>query len=176
MNKKILFFFIIIGAFVFTQKSFAETVPFAFENVKPAVSFSDSSLSVFTSLSVKEIEKLAGRKLSFKEKIAVKIYKHNPSLFKRFADSTEEKKMERKASWSKWLGIGSLIGLIIPGVNLLSLPAAIIAIVFGASTQDNIKTKKNARQGITFGIITLAIILLLAALVVLIVSALGGWR
>ena len=80
MNKKILFFFIIIGAIVSTQKTFAETVPFSFGNVKPAVSFSDSNLSVFN-LSVKKIEKLAGRKLSFKEKIAVKIYKHNPSLF-----------------------------------------------------------------------------------------------
>ena len=173
MNKKILFFFIVIGAIVSAQKTFAETVPFAFENVKPAVSFSDSNFSVFTNLSVKEIEKLAGRKLSFKEKIAVKIYKHNPSLFKRFADSTEEKKLERKALWSKWLGIGSLIGLFIPGVGLLSVPAAIIAIVFGISTQDKVKNKRNARQGITFGIITLAIIVLLVALVVVIVSSLG---
>ena len=172
MNKKILYFFIIIGAVVTTQKTFAETVPFAFENVKPAVSFSDSNFSVFN-LSVKEIEKLAGRKLSFKEKIAVKIYKHNPTLYKRFADSTEEKKLEKKALWSKWLGIGSLIGLFIPGVGLLSVPAAIIAIVFGISTQDNIKNKRNARQGITFGIITLAIIVLLVALVVVIVSSLG---
>lgn len=173
MNKKILYFFIIIGAVVSTQKTFAETVPFAFENVKPAVSFSDSNFSVFSNLSVKEIEKLAGRKLSFKEKIAVKIYKHNPTLYKRFADSTEEKKLEKKALWSKWLGIGSLIGLFIPGVGLLSVPAAIIAIVFGISTQDKVKNKRNARQGITFGIITLAIILLLVALVVVIVSSLG---
>ena len=172
MNKKILYFFIIIGAIVSAQKTFAETVPFAFENVKPAVSFSDSNLSVFN-LSVKEIEKLAGRKLSFKEKIAVKIYKHNPTLYKRFADSTEEKKLEKKALWSKWLGIGSLIGLFIPGVGLLSVPAAIIAIVFGISTQDKVKNKRNARQGITFGIITLAIIVLLVALVVVIVSSLG---
>ena len=173
MNKKILFFIIIIGAIVSAQKTFAETVPFAFENVKPALSFSDSNFSVFTNLSVKEIEKLAGRKLSFKEKIAVKIYKHNPSLYKRFADSTEEKKLEKKALWSKWLGIGSLIGLFIPGVGLLSMPAAIIAIVFGISTQDKVKNKRNARQGITFGIITLAIIVLLVALVVVIVSSLG---
>lgn len=173
MNKKILFFIIIIGAIVSAQKTFAETVPFAFENVKPALSFSDSNFSVFTNLSVKEIEKLAGRKLSFKEKIAVKIYKHNPSLYKRFADSTEEKKLEKKALWSKWLGIGSLIGLFIPGVGLLSVPAAIIAIVFGISTQDKVKNKRNARQGITFGIITLAIIVLLVALVVVIVSSLG---
>ena len=173
MNKKILFFFIVIGAIVSAQKTFAETVPFSFENVKPAVSFSDSNFSVFTNLSVKEIEKLAGRKLSFKEKIAVKIYKHNPSLYKRFADSTDEKKMEKKALWSKWLGIGSLIGLFIPGVGLLSVPAAIIAIVFGISTQDKVKNKRNARQGITFGIITLAIIVLLVALVVVIVSSLG---
>ena len=75
--------------------------------------------------------------------------------------------------WSKWLGIGSLIGLFIPGVGVLSLPAAIIAIVFGASTQDKVKNKRNARQGITFGIITLAVILLLVALVVVIVSAWG---
>ncbi len=173
MNKKILFLFIVIGAIISIQKTFAETIPFSFKNMKPAASFSDSNLSVITHLSVKEIEKLAGRKLSFKEKIAVKIYKHNPSLYNQYADSTEEKKLEKKALWSKWLGIGSLIGLFIPGVGALSLPAAIIAIVFGASTKDKVKNKRNSRQGITFGIITLGIILLLAALVVVIVASLG---
>ena len=173
MNKNLLYLFIVIGGIISIQKTFAATVSFSFENVKPAAGFSDTNLSLINHLSVKEIEKLAGRKLSFKEKIAVKIYKQNPSLYHQYADSTEEKKLEKKALWSKWLGIGSLIGLFIPAVGVLSLPAAIIAIVFGASTKDKVKNKRNARQGITFGIITLAIILLLVALVVVIVSAWG---
>lgn len=173
MNKKIFSLFFILSIVFSVQKTFAETIPVSFAIVKSAAVFSDTNFFVLTHLSKKEIQKLAGRKLSFKEKLAIKLYKGNPTLFHQYADSTEEKKLEKKALWSKWLGIGSLIGLFIPGVGLLSLPAAIIAIVFGTSTRDKVKDKRNSRQGIAFGIITLGIIVLLVALVVTIVAALA---
>lgn len=172
MLKKIVLLIIVIAAIILTHKTHAATVPFTFEKVKPSVVFSDSGFNLLSRYSVKEIEKIAGRKLSFKEKIAVKLYKSNPSLYNKYVDSTEEKKMENKALWAKWLGIGSLIGLFVPGLNVLALPAATIAIVFGTATIDKVKNKKNSRQGITFGIITLAVILLLVLLVVIIVSSL----
>ena len=173
MNKKILSSLFLIICIISTQKIFAETVTFQIKKNKIAFYFFDSSLTIINHLSIKEIEKLAGRKLSFKEKIAVKIYKSHPSLYNQFADSKEEKKQEKKALWAKWLGIGSLIGLFVPGVGLLSLPAAILAIVFGTATENKVKNKRNSRQGITFGIITIGLILLLVALVILIVSAAG---
>ena len=173
MNKKILLSFFFFIGIISTQKICAETVPFQFNKTLPTSNFSDSNLAIINHLSIKEIEKLAGRKLNFKEKIAIKIYKSNPALYNHIEDSTEDKKLEKKALWSKWLGIGSLIGLFVPGVGLLSLPAAILAIVFGTSTQNKVKNKRDARQGITFGIITIGIILLLVALVVSIVTSFG---
>lgn len=173
MNIKTLFLFIFICTLFFSKNTSGESVSFALGKSHTVTVFSDSSLSIFNHLSIKEIEKRAGRTLKFKEKVAIKFFKANPSLFKQFTDSTEEKKLEKKALWSKWLGIGSLIGLFVPGVNILSLPAAIIAIVFGANTVDKVKDKRNSRQGITFGIITLGVILLLVALVVIIIASLG---
>ena len=172
MYKKVFFLFIVIIVSFCQQETFATSSFAPFIEVKKIPNFSDSNLSVLSHLSIKQIESLTGRKLNLKERFALKIYKSKPALFNQYIDSTEEKKLEKKALWSKWLGIGSLIGLFIPGINLLSLPAAIIAIVFGISTQDKVKDKKNSRQGITFGIITLGIIVLLVALVVVIVAAL----
>ncbi len=174
MKNQILFLFFVVIGILSTQHTHAEVASFTLKIEKPVSIFSDTNLSPISHLSVNEIQKLAGRKLSFKEKIAIKIYKSNPTLFNKYADSTDEKRLEKKALWAKWLGIGSLISLFIPGLNLLSLPAAIIAIVFGTSTIDKVKDKKNSRQGITFGIITLGIIVLLVALVVIIVASLGG--
>ena len=173
MNKNILFFFIFIGATFFSKYTSGASVSFAIEKRNSSALFSDSNLSIFNHLSIKEIEKRAGRTLKLKEKVAIKFFKANPSLFKQFTDSAEDKKWEKKALWSKWLGIGSLIGLFIPGLNILSLPAAIIAIVFGADTINKVKDKRNSRQGITFGIITIAVILLLVAILIAIISSLG---
>ena len=173
MQKKILFLFFLLTCCIFTNKTFAEVLPFQFEKQKATVNFSDSNLKLLTHLSVKEIEKLSGRKLSFKEKIAVKLYKSNPNFYNQFVDSTEEKRLEKKALWAKWLGIGSLISLIVPGVGLLALPAAIIAIVFGTETKNKLKDKTNSNLGIIFGVITIGLILLLVALVILIVSSIG---
>jgi len=173
MYKKVCVLFVLIICCVSTKKLFAETVPYQFEKQKTTLNFSDSNFNVINRLSVKEIEKLSGRKLNFKEKIAIKLYKSNPQFYNNFVDSTDEKKIEKKALWAKWLGIGSLVGLFVPVVGLLSLPAAIIAIVFGASTIDKVKNKRNSRQGIIFGIITIGVLLLLVALVAIIVSGFG---
>ncbi|MCY7291957.1 MAG: hypothetical protein LH615_07210 [Ferruginibacter sp.] len=175
MYKKVFILFMLIMCCVSTKKVFADAVPYQFEKQKTTLNFSDSNLHLITRLSIKEIEKLSGRKLNFKEKMAVKLYKSNPIFYNNFTDSTQEKKLERKALWSKWLGIGSLIGIIIPFVSLLSLPAAIIAIVFGATTLNKVKDKSNSRQGITFGIITIGVILLIIAIVVALVSSFGIW-
>ena len=173
MYKKVYLLIILIVVSFCQQETFASSFT-PFLEVRKSPIFSDSNLSVLNHLSIKQIESLTGRRLNLKEKIALSIYKSKPSLFNRIIDSTEEKRLEKKALWAKWLGIGSLISLFIPGLNLLSLPAAIIAIVFGTSTIDKVKDKKNSRQGITFGIITLGIIVLLVALVVIIVASLGG--
>jgi hypothetical protein len=173
MNKKVSVLFIVIIFCAASKTLFAVGIPHQFAQQKTSLNFSDSSLDLLTHLSIKDIQKLSGRKLTFKEKVSLKLYRSNKGFFNRFADSTDQKKLERKASWSKWLGIGSLIGLFIPFVNFFALPAAIIAIVFGKATQNKVKNNRDSRQGITFGIITIGLLLLLFTFVLLILSSFG---
>ena len=82
---------------------------------------------------------------------------------------------ERQKKWAKWsmiLGIGSLVALFIPGVNLVAIPAAIEALVFGIkSVEGNSNT-----QGI-IGIIAggLTLVLLIAA-IALLVAFFASWN
>ncbi|MEO5944413.1 MAG: hypothetical protein ABIP30_10270 [Ferruginibacter sp.] len=173
MNKKVSVLLILIIFCVAAKTAFAVGIPHQFAQQKTSIEFSDSSLYLLTHLSIKEIQLLSGRKLTFKEKIALKIYKSNPGFFNRFTDSTDQKKLENKARWAKRLGIGSLISLFIPFVDILALPAAIIAIVFGKATQNKVKNKRDSKQGITFGIITIGAILLMVTLIIIILSSFG---
>ncbi|MEO7046326.1 MAG: hypothetical protein ABI091_13535 [Ferruginibacter sp.] len=173
MNKAVIVLFIMIMCFTSTTKIFAVSIPHSFEQQQTSHNFSDSSLYLLTHLSIKEIQILSGRKLTFKEKIALKIYKSNAGFFNRFADSTDQKKLEKKARWAKLLGIGSLISLFIPFVDILALPAAIMAIIFGKATQNKVKNKRDSKQGITFGIITIGVLLLMITLIILILSSFG---
>jgi hypothetical protein len=69
------------------------------------------------------------------------------------------------------LGISSLCILFIPALNLLSLPMAILAIIFGASVIKKIKVKKKAQIGIIFGSITTVLILATLAIVAIILGS-----
>jgi hypothetical protein len=84
------------------------------------------------------------------------------------AEPGAEEKIEKKALWAKWLGIGSLIGLLIPGVNLLSLPAAVLAVILGTETIKKTKHPGYARQGIIFGCITAGLLLIVGLIVALV--------
>jgi hypothetical protein len=87
------------------------------------------------------------------------------------SDSLRLDKTERKAVWSMSLGISSLCILFIPALNLLSLPMAILAIIFGASVIKKIKVKKKAQIGIIFGSITTVLILATLAIVAIILGS-----
>lgn len=85
-----------------------------------------------------------------------------------FYEPVADKKIEKKAVWAKWLGIGSLIGLFIPGINLLSLPAAVAAVILGSETLKKTKHPGYARQGIIFGCITAGLLLIVGLIVALV--------
>lgn len=87
---------------------------------------------------------------------------------KTFTGPDSEEKIEKKAVWAKWLGIGSLIGLFIPGINLLSLPAAVAAVILGTETLKKTKHPGYARQGIIFGCITAGLLLIVGLIVALV--------
>lgn len=81
-------------------------------------------------------------------------------------------KQKRWAKWSMILGLAGLVLLFIPTVNIIAIPAAIVALVFGIkSVEGNSNT-----QGI-IGIIAggLTLVLLIAA-IALLVAFFASWN
>lgn len=79
--------------------------------------------------------------------------------------------MKRKAKWAKWLGLGSLIGLFTP-FCILSLPAAIVAIIISHQVPKESVYYKDATTGKITGWITIGF---LAALAFVLTTILIRW-
>ena len=120
------------------------------------------------SLRIKDIEKMRGRKLSLKEKIAVIILrtklKHAP------------KEDKQPGNLALIFGISAaatfLLGLLVPPILFASLAAAIVAIVLGSNAKRKNPSDGKARAAVLLGWITLG---LLALLTVVAVIALAEW-
>lgn len=91
----------------------------------------------------------------------------------------ENDRIRRKAKWAKFLGIGSLVGLLLPVVGVLSLPAAIVAIITGNQAKKDAPDKKSlqdAKTGVITGWVTVGLFVLAILLVILIIAALTDWN
>ncbi len=113
-----------------------------------------------------EIEKWTGKKLKLVEKIQLKLFqkKYRSALAPIEGEPTERQKKQGKISMI--LGIISVVFLFIPYINLIAIPAAIIALVLGIkSVKDNGNT-----QGL-IGLITGAVTLFLFFIALILVAA-----
>lgn len=95
-------------------------------------------------------------------------------------DSTnvENDRVRKKAKWAKFLGIGSLVGLLLPVVGVLSLPAAIVAIITGNQAKKDAPDKKSfqdAKTGVITGWVTIGLFALAVILVIIIIAAFANW-
>jgi len=121
-------------------------------------------LKKITSLNIKDLQKLAGRKFSLKEKISFLILKKS---LKHKSGGTQG-----QGQTAFILGIAALamlvIGLFVFPVLVGSLVASILAIVFGSVASKKDPSDKKANMGKLFGWITLVLIALLAILVVVV--------
>lgn len=166
MRQKFLTCLICFNCILFYKSGFADNASVPFKVFCITKNCRDGNFYKLSCIYATHVEKFPGQTLKLKETVAFKSLK----VEKGISDSSDSIRFERRAVWAKRLGIGSLIAILIPGLNILSLPAAIIAIVLGTSSIKKVKNKKNARQGITFGIITTAIAVLLIGIVVIVVS------
>lgn len=130
----------------------------------------NASLNKFLTSTPSEIEKITGKKLNFVERIQLKFFqkkllKHSPE---EGGEPTAKQKKQGKISMI--LGISSIVLLLIPYVGLLSIPAAIAAMVLGIKS---IKGNSNT-QGL-IGLITGSATLFIILIAILIVASGGFW-
>jgi hypothetical protein len=121
----------------------------------------------FTKIKAKDIERFTGKRLTLFQKVKLKIAQ---KILKKLSDEEITDKQKKQAEASLILGIGSLVLLLLSGVlsvfGLLCIPAAILAIIFGAKS---LKGNSNAK-GIV-GVVTGGVTLLLIVLAIIIVLA-----
>ena len=120
------------------------------------------------SMKMKDFRKLAGRKLTLKEKVSFIILKHK---LKQQAKDSE--KQGQTAFTFGLIAVGLLLlGLFVPYVILGSLVAAILAIVTGAMAKKGDGDNRKAKAGQLLGWITLGLI---AFLFILAAVVLASW-
>ena len=106
------------------------------------------------------------KKRSFVEGLKLRLVQK--TLLRKLAaekgEPTARQKRQGKASMI--LGISSIVGLIIPVVNILAIPAAIVAIVLGA-----ISLKGNSNSQGIVGLVTGSVTILLVIVAIIILAA-----
>lgn len=123
----------------------------------------------FASMKVREIEKIAGRKFSLKEKIAIKIL--------QYKTKKELKKGDESSSKGKIAMILSIIGLaliFVPYGILASVPLAILAILLGSKAVKENPQDKQAKAGRIMGFLTLGLFVVALFISLIFLAAFSG--
>jgi hypothetical protein len=129
-------------------------------------------LQHFSALSIKEIQKLAGRKLKLKEKIAIKVFQWK---IKNGFIHTKPEEGKDKGKTAMIFGIVALASLLIPIPyigGLASLVSTVLALVLGYQAKKENPNDKNARTAIVLGWITVGLYVLAAAIVIAVLASL----
>lgn len=163
---RILFIFIICGFIALPSTLRSATLP---PPVSTTIYPPEEAYKKLTSLKIKDVQKLIGRKLTFKEKVSLLILKHTP-----------KKKAQGSSKGSTALGFGIaalaliLLGLFVPYIILLSIPAAILAIVLGNKAKKQDPSDKKAQTGVIMGWIAVGAIAIIVVAAVIVAST-GAW-
>ena len=127
-----------------------------------------AALKVLVKMKTADIEKMLGRKLKFKEKIALKILK-----FKNRKTNFEDTP-SKDGKTAQTLGIIGIISFFV--FPFATIPLAILAIVYGKKAMKKNPNDKKAHTGVVLGIVTLGLILLFAIALIIVLSTLTlGW-
>lgn len=123
-----------------------------------------------SSLKIKQLQQLSGRKLTFKEKIGFLLLKH-----KLKHQRSDDKASGNTAFTLALIGLGLLVlGLFIPYIIVGSIAASILAIALGSSAYKEDHSDRKAHSAKIIGWLTLGTIVL-ALLIAVIVIATFSW-
>ena len=124
-------------------------------------------LDRIASMKTKEAQKILGRKMSLKEKIAFKVTQYK---LKKALKNKEQGKAS-KGQTAFILSLISLCLLFIPYLCIASIPLAIVGIVMGAQAKKENPNDKKANTAIILGIITLGLVVLAIILIIAILAS-----
>lgn len=166
--RKLILFAIIFGSvmsFSPATTSAAVIIPKSETNIIPQ----GDLLKKIASLKLREFQKLAGRKLTLKEKIGFLVLKHK---IKRSPQEASGKGNTAFVFGVVGLGL-FVLGLFVPYVILGALVSSILAIVVGSTAYKQDKNDRKAHAGKLLGWITLGLIALLFLLAAIVLASWG---
>jgi hypothetical protein len=122
-----------------------------------------STLEQFSRLPIKEIQKIAGRKLKLKERIAIKIVQWK---IKKQARTAKKQRADSKPGrLALVFSILALLTVGIPAAGLFLAPVfAILGLIFGYKAKRENPNDKQARTAVTLSWIALAIFVVVATI------------
>ena len=140
----------------------------------PSFSGPVDPLTAFSSLSIKQVQELIGRKLKLKEKIAVRFFQWK---LKKGFTGLKEKKERDKGKTAMILGIAAVVSPVIPVIGAISLVVcSILALTMGYQALKEDPADRKAKTGVILGWIGVGIIVLvLVILVAILASFSAGW-
>ena len=168
--KKILFIFLLFSFSIAAHPSItpASQVIVGDIGVKDPV----NPYSYLSSMKVREVEKLLGRKMKFKEKLSFKAFQWS---IKKGIYPGKPSEKSKKGNTALILGIVAIASLFIPYLNIASIPCAILAIIFGNQAKKANPDDGQAKAGVILGWVTLGLIILATIIVVAWLSSGGFW-
>ncbi|HEX4876890.1 MAG TPA: DUF4190 domain-containing protein [Chitinophagaceae bacterium] len=125
-----------------------------------------------SNLKIKEAEKLLGRKLKLKEKIALKAFQWK---LKKGIYPGKAGEKSSKGNTSLILGIIAVGSLFIPYASIAAIPCAILAIIFGNQAKKINPNDGQAKAGVILGWVSIGLLILAVILVVAILASGGFW-
>ncbi len=172
MNKYLT---LILLLFVSINSFSAITAPAVVAPVIPPKQVTATTL-VFPDIStmkIKEVQRLLGRKMKLKEKIAFKFFQWG--LKKGFINKKEEGKKD-KGKTAMILGIIGLVSPLIPIIGGVSfIVCTVLAFVLGYQAKKENPDDAKAKTAIILGWISVGLFVLALILLIAILASWGGW-
>jgi hypothetical protein len=163
-------FLLVVTFTVFLNAQSALIHPYNFNNTNIESLKKDDqptkNMEVLIKMRLKQIENYIGRKLTFKEKIAITLLK----LKYKHGLENKGEPASKKGKTALTLGILALVTLFL--FPLATIPLGILAIIYGNKAKKINPSDADAKTGVILGVISLSLIVLLVIAVIAVISSL----
>jgi hypothetical protein len=163
-------FLLLLSFTIFVHAKSALTNPSSFNALNTTSIKKDNppnTLQLLAKIGFKQIETYLGRKLKFKEKIALRLLKYKV----KHGLKNDNDLAEKKGKTSLILGILAIVFIFV--FFPISIPLGILAITNGEQAVKLNPDEKNGKTGIVLGIVSLSLVLLAIIGIYLLIRAFG---